>query len=429
MVANESGKTAIEVAWDQKNNNTHYYICELIGTSSYLEKAIKNALSNSSDSLDEEHITTLLTYATDLPDIFDRVVVNFELPNFIQDMVFFHKFDEYSSHVMQFNTLLKLAEQNPFLFHKAFEYEFKFCFAVTDKPLDEKRNFGDLLISLISLKNDYLEILLEKCAPEICQIFEKCALHSKTAFPKRRSTRCGCGLSVNYNYTDLSVTYQCEKMFSKYLTIDKLELLLEKSETVSQCVIRFIDILRSTYFLTSVTERNNESTTTEIFNYLLMYGLRVQDNLSDVVYRRYGYCELFRVCLHMDIEDASPEYSPLNFILDVNFDVEQLPEKWKFYSDRHIQYLLDYFAHPKVYELVSKLENETRLRDDNTRKKVEKHPRVPLLVELSRNIFRKYFIERFQIRNTKMLYSLINGLSIASTHKKIITFETKLYDT
>ncbi|KAJ3646793.1 hypothetical protein Zmor_024365 [Zophobas morio] len=72
IVANEFGKTAIEVAWDQKNNNTQYYLCELLKSSSYLEKVIKNTVSNSSDYIDEEHITSLLTYATDLPDIFDR---------------------------------------------------------------------------------------------------------------------------------------------------------------------------------------------------------------------------------------------------------------------------------------------------------------------------------------------------------------------
>ena len=130
---------------------------------------------------------------------------------------------------MQFNVLLKLAEQNSFLFHKAFEYEFKFCMAVTDAPQHEKRYFGDLLISLLGLKHDYLEILLERCAPEICQIFEKCALHYKTAFLKSDSSWCGCGLSTDYEYFELPVEYQCEKMFSKCSTLDRLVLFLEKN--------------------------------------------------------------------------------------------------------------------------------------------------------------------------------------------------------
>ena len=152
MIApNNSGKTALQFACDQNNDNTHYYICELITSGTCLEKIIESAISNSSGHVDDQHITTLLSYATDLPDIFDRTV-NFELPNFIQDVVFFHKFDEYSPHVMQFNVLLKLAQQNSFLFHKAFEYEFEFCTAMTYGPQDEKRNFCELLTSLLGLK-------------------------------------------------------------------------------------------------------------------------------------------------------------------------------------------------------------------------------------------------------------------------------------
>ncbi|KAJ3646791.1 hypothetical protein Zmor_024363 [Zophobas morio] len=272
IAPDDSGKTALHVACDQKNDNT---------------------FSNSSGHVDEEHITTLLSYATDLLDIFDRTV-NFGLPNFIQDVVFFHKFDEHSPHVMQFNVLLKLAEQNSFLFHKAFEYEFEFCTAMTYGPQDEKRNFGELLLSLLGLKNDYLEILLEKCAPEICQVFEKCVFHYNTRFLRFSSSCCGCGKHTFRSYLELPEEYQCEKIFSINSTLEKLILLIGKNETVSQSVIRFVEILDGEYFFRCMVETNNESTTTEIFIYLLMYGLRVKANLFDVVYSAYGYCELFK---------------------------------------------------------------------------------------------------------------------------------------
>ncbi|KAJ3646803.1 hypothetical protein Zmor_024373 [Zophobas morio] len=450
MVPNYFGKTILEVAGERKNDITHYYVRELIKHTLHLEKTIEIALNNSSRYIDEEHIATLLCYAADLPDAFDRIVL-FGLPSFIQDAVFFYVFDEFPNHkVMQFKVLLTLAGINNFLFHKVLEYGFEFRMPVTYTPESDKREFGDLLISLFYLENHHLEILLGKCASEICQIFKKCAFHSSILVKEYSMCEYLCSASRNTPQYNILYQYTCESMFSIKQTIDRLTLFLE-NDIVNPYLIGLIEILDSIDLFCLISQTNNESTTTEIFIYLLMYGLRVKVKLLDIVYNRYGYCELFKLLLHMDIEEPDPtnlrthsfyEYvfdledtsrvniqlknSLLNFILDINFDVEKLPEQFRCYNNKRIQHLLDYFAHPKVYELISKYAERRKLSSDTLRK-IENHPQVPLLMEMARDIFRKYFRESFQITTTKMLYSFINGLPIAATHRKIITFETKLY--
>ncbi|KAJ3646787.1 hypothetical protein Zmor_024359 [Zophobas morio] len=151
-----------------------------------------------------------------------------------------------------------------------------------------------------------------------------------------------------------------------------------------------------------------------------MYGLKPSSKLLDSVYRKYDYCELFRILLHIaDIEEPQLNCWPWSFI-QVNFDLGQRPLST--YTDDDIQCLLNYFANTK---LISKLVKKIELSDE-TLEKLKNHPRLPSLTEMARDTFRSYFISTFQITTTKML-SLVNALPISRTHKKIITFETKLY--
>ena len=149
---------------------------------------------------------------------------------------------------------------------------------------------------------------------------------------------------------------------------------------------------------------------------LLTCGLRVRTPLFDVVFQKYGYCELFKLLLCVDIEDGVFLENALVFcICEVNSTVDTL--SLNDYEVDSVLELTNYFVHPKLTEFRS-------------RKKLTvpgNYPAIPSLVEIARNTFRKYFVTKLGIKTTKQFYTLLNRLPISATYKKIISFETKLY--
>ncbi|XP_063904351.1 uncharacterized protein LOC135123532 [Zophobas morio] len=400
--------------------------------------ALQKALFNSSKQNNDEIITTLLCYGADPfsesaagHNVFESAVIHGQ-PAFIQELLFLYTFDEHIPCDIMFKVLLILAKQKSPMFHTILERGMDILVNET-----EKVDFAKLLYDLLAPDSDYLEILVEKCNTLISDIFENLVFYSSTLYPP------SCiGEYRKYTY---------EEVFSTNLSLRKLILLLEKNAMVRQSVIDFISTLKSDTLFYCISEANSESITTELFIYLILHGLKIETTTLETVFSKYGYNDLFKLLLHMDLEDdiekrdnkilwnhrsrihygldLFPRWTyqfenlVLFFIFYVIPNLELKPDRCNFYNTNG---LLDYFACSEVHKLLSKLAKSGKLSDE-TLKRLQNHPRVPLLTEIARNVFRKYFMYKCNITTAKQFYSLLNGLPISSTHKKVITLETKLY--
>lgn len=161
---------------------------------------------------------------------------------------------------------------------------------------------------------------------------------------------------------------------------------------------------------------------------LLTYGYVPTSFDMSKVFLHYGYCELFKILLHMDIKHIGqrpPDTSRI--IYDVSKNVYDLLDEVVAvisisYLHNTIYQLLDYCIYPKLIAAYLDLK-----RDDYVTGKILSLPMVPSLLELARNKARQYLIVSFNITRSRELYTLINHIEILSIYKKILTFERVLY--
>ncbi|KAJ3656473.1 hypothetical protein Zmor_015546 [Zophobas morio] len=361
----------------------------------------------------EELITTLLCHGADASvEAFNgynsfELAVKYKHTDFVQEMLFEYIFDSRSKYKLHFSVLLQLAKLKSPLFHQLLTYEVEFF-------LDEniQTPFSENLNDLLLLETAYLKIILEKYDLICCGIVKNYLLHISISEPISRDffSRKRPPALESILYTDHILT--------------KLNLLLQSSAALNNCVTDFINSLDCYQVFYWCPEDKNEENVTKIFAYLLTTGLRVTTVLQDEIFRKYGYCELFKILLYLDPEPdvtgATFLSAMASYICDVNLTLDALPLS-KYLADSVIE-LTNYFVHPKLRDFLS-----TRLlKKDLTR--LENYPRVPKLVEMARNSFRQYFVTKLDIKSAKQYYTLLNCLPIGDTHKKIITLETKLYD-
>jgi ankyrin repeat protein len=153
---------------------------------------------------------------------------------------------------------------------------------------------------------------------------------------------------------------------------------------------------------------------------MLSYGLCVTQEDLETVYRIYGYCDLFRLLLRMDVQfcDGHKPSPRVLMYYDPSTDLDKCFDD---YSSLAIGSLLDHFNHPKLKVLcLSNSNNEIA-------NKAKELPPVPLLVELARNAARKYIARSFQIESPKQFYSVLDRLPIDKLSKRRIALEIKLY--
>ncbi|KAJ3641764.1 hypothetical protein Zmor_028243 [Zophobas morio] len=152
---------------------------------------------------------------------------------------------------------------------------------------------------------------------------------------------------------------------------------------------------------------------------MLSYGLDVSVKDLDTVYRHYGFCDLFKTMLQMDLISVHEQdiLSSVRLYYDLSLSIEDCCDDVLSVSD-----LLCYFNHPKLKEMCLSTSEDLELK-----RKVSEMCEVPFLVELSRNVARKYVISRYQIGTCKQFHAVLNGLPIDRVTKSIIALERKIY--
>jgi hypothetical protein len=134
----------------------------------------------------------------------------------------------------------------------------------------------------------------------------------------------------------------------------------------------------------------------------LMYGMTIHDFLLQVVYQRYGLCELFKIYLYMDITEVFTwkgfRYVLAVFMYNINFTVKEYLERAYFFSKDDVHVLLHHFSDPLL-----------RIYCGVTTAEVKRNSLIPHLAEMARDIFRRYLIQRFNVKTTAQFYTLINA--------------------
>ncbi|CAG9814295.1 unnamed protein product [Phaedon cochleariae] len=216
-----------------------------------------------------------------------------------------------------------------------------------------------------------------------------------------------------------------KEFFKQYIDIiiesDNLEQVVDSISTADDfymVIVRFCDFFNQLSLdqLTKLTCR------------LLTFGYVVTSFDMSKVFLHYGYCEVFKILLHMDIRPIGqrpPDTSRI--IYDVNTNMDTLLNQ--VVSVINIEYLhntiyqiLDYCVYPKLMNGYLDLN-----RDDYVTFKILHLPRVPSLLELCRNKSREVLISNFNVKTSGQLYTLINHMELNGVYKKILSFEKKLY--
>ncbi|XP_018571753.1 uncharacterized protein LOC108911327 [Anoplophora glabripennis] len=167
---------------------------------------------------------------------------------------------------------------------------------------------------------------------------------------------------------------------------------------------------------------------TKLVCQLLAYGYIITSFDMTKIFSHYGYCELFKILLHTDIKITGrrpPDTS--RFIYDVNTKPKELLKQLidiikTEYLHNAIYQLLDYYIYPKLLSAYLDLN-----RGDYVTTKILNLPKIPSLLELSRNTTRDVLIEKYKVSSSCQFYTLINYLDISPTYKKILSFERVLY--
>ena len=233
---------------------------------------------------------------------------------------------------------------------------------------------------------------------------------------------------------------------------ERMEYLLSTNDFYFNCVIEFFERVDGRSICES-GDSELEATTFVLF--MVEYGMKCDMDMCHIVYRRFGDCILFRTLLHLDIELDTNKYKSLLtyqtvmvvYLVNITLSVEDiaaliseksavgqytiwdvprlnLSPSW-FYQwiPYDVLRLLDFCVNPKLRTAILTIENLPKV----VAKKIDVLPRVPSLVELARDASRKHIVERFEVKTAKEFYSIVNGLPIGESNKKIIKFETPLY--
>ncbi|XP_063919353.1 uncharacterized protein LOC135134583 isoform X2 [Zophobas morio] len=379
------------------NLNVGQLIIEKGGDLDYQAQYGVTALYCACESGNFDWVCMLLYYGADVTIATDRgvlpvAVISQDISDKqqlqLQEILFNYTFDE-NKIIIKLPTLVAAMMLNSDLFPKILNH-------ISDVDYDVQ-DLQYLVSSLIHVKSQHLKLFIERFGyivkdmidnyPPIFDVLIKIALN--------------CGIKGVKEIVDIfsNSAYITEFIQSSNISTSTIALLLE--------------------VLGNEDELNEEDFTKTIC-LLLSHGLTVTSCDLDAVYQHFGYCELFKILLHMDVFMTSSNidehsmavlfYDPLSNIDDLVVDVSLCT------------ILLDYFNHPKLKDFILKNSD-----DGEQLEKVKKLPQVPLLVELSRNAAREFIVNRFRVRNSMQFYTILQWLPIGDMNKSIIALEKKLY--
>jgi hypothetical protein len=305
------------------------------------------------------------------------------------EQLYYYVFDELERYEIDLRCLMQLALIRSPVFERIIELDIEVFVKET--------NYAICFIFLLEMNVKYLRIFLEKFG----ELMREVVLRGSTSM-------------------FLGKFYWTQN--SQYIV--NLSVLLESH--VSRHLIDFFTTLNCALYGSTTMKKISEAQASDLVLFLLSYGMNLHQVDLAIVYNDYGYGELFQYLLMMDIEwdlknDSVPMCILPVLVSNVALDIHEIIENNSEYSDIHD--LVYHFAHPKVKSYL--LRNITK---GPRFEKIHKLPRVPLLKEFARDAFRKFFVQKFDIKNSRQFYTLLKQLPTYPPIKEIISFRRILYN-
>jgi hypothetical protein len=166
-----------------------------------------------------------------------------------------------------------------------------------------------------------------------------------------------------------------------------------------------------------LTVKEQEKMVTDRALWMILYGLKVHLRDLEAVHLSFGYCILFEILLHLDV-DVSDGYRPVSLVWFYS-NPRATIEECEFGASFA---LLGYFNYEPLKKFWSRPEHGREINDG-----VRKQPKLPSLVELSRNVAKKYIVDKYGIRTSKRLHFVLNALQIDWLTKDTILLKRRLY--
>ncbi|KAJ3660820.1 hypothetical protein Zmor_005251 [Zophobas morio] len=185
------------------------------------------------------------------------------------------------------------------------------------------------------------------------------------------------------------------------------------------------------YMLFSCVEYDKTpETATLLLCFLLSLGVDLTVQCMDVIFLSYGYCNLFKVMLHMDIvdtRDLQVNYVVPHIIYNIKQTSNTIAKNIVQFNfiDTNIYKIFNYFALPKWIRMY--VIDHYEYEPNNALSNLSTLTVVPSLVELARNCLHEYIVYKFKVKNSRQFYTLIKLLPIAQIHKEILSYERQLY--
>ncbi|XP_044757119.1 uncharacterized protein LOC123315483 [Coccinella septempunctata] len=176
-------------------------------------------------------------------------------------------------------------------------------------------------------------------------------------------------------------------------------------------------------------DKTDEDFLQKFGSFLLSYGLVVYDVDLEVIFEVFGYCELFKLLLQMDIRPSHfPRINLFSYFIYTVSDEYSFQGRVKNMlllrtCDTHLTYL---DIHPMLSHTVLPM---TQLYfDENTGElPVNYTYKVPKLVDLARNRTRDALCVRYKVKNSRQFYTVLKLLNLPVIIKKLIGFEVPIY--
>ncbi|XP_023019095.2 uncharacterized protein isoform X1 [Leptinotarsa decemlineata] len=173
---------------------------------------------------------------------------------------------------------------------------------------------------------------------------------------------------------------------------------------------------------------------------LLQHGYKMDSSVIDTIFFKYEYCELIKLLLFIDyVNEWCPPIITSRLIFDIKSSVKKVCCDVKStlaltnlcFLREDIIKSFSYWVYPPLVELYYTLKHvEFRNSDDEDKFShiIEHLPKMPSLLELARDKTRDHIVERLKITTACQYYTVINHLDISTIFKKILMFETKIYN-
>lgn len=222
------------------------------------------------------------------------------------------------------------------------------------------------------------------------------------------------------------LTVICESQLSISIFYDYINTIID-SENVINAVQPFINDLD---FLISEMQRIEFPLRyiTEVVCVFLSYGKNMCSSSMDRIFSNYNYCELFKIGLHMDI-NITESFSFLHLLYDPSLTMEDFIKKYITYIEfglpiHNEPQMLRYCNIPRILEAYVEKDRVPMCLEHL----LLGYEEVPRLLDLSRNVTRDYIIKTFNIKTSGDYITTVNSMNLCQPYKKILTYETPLYD-